>query len=35
LLLGADAVKLVREQLAALETEINVWESTSTATDFD
>jgi hypothetical protein len=33
--LGAEAVKLVREQLAALETEISVWESTSTATDFD
>jgi NAD(P)-dependent dehydrogenase (short-subunit alcohol dehydrogenase family) len=35
LLLGADAVKLVREQLTALETEISAWESTSTATDFD
>lgn len=35
LLLGKDAVNFVRNGLAVLESEIDSWESVSTATDFD
>jgi short-subunit dehydrogenase len=34
LLLGKDALKLVKERLAALSNEINTWEPTSRSTDF-
>ncbi len=35
LLLGTDAVKLVREKIAQLTSEIDAWESVSLSTDFD
>lgn len=35
LLLGPDAVRSVREKLAALRAEIDAWEAVSVATDFD
>jgi hypothetical protein len=34
LLLGKDALKLVKERLAAFSNEINTWEPTSRSTDF-
>ncbi|MDB6076559.1 MAG: short-chain dehydrogenase/reductase, partial [Akkermansiaceae bacterium] len=35
LLLGRDAVRLVREKIAALQAEIAAWESISCSTDFE
>jgi hypothetical protein len=35
LLLGKDAVNFVRAGLATLQSEIDSWQSVSTATDFD
>lgn len=35
LLLGSDAVKLVREKIAAMSSEIDLWENVSTSTDFE
>jgi NAD(P)-dependent dehydrogenase (short-subunit alcohol dehydrogenase family) len=35
LLLGKDALKLVREKLATLNTEFSLWEGTTSSTDFD
>ena len=35
LLLGKDAVRLVREKIARLEAEIDAWEGLSESTDFD
>jgi hypothetical protein len=34
LLLGKDALKLVRDKLAALSAEIDQWEALSSSTDF-
>ena len=34
LLLGPDAVKVVREKLGALQEEIKAWEALSVSTDF-
>jgi NAD(P)-dependent dehydrogenase (short-subunit alcohol dehydrogenase family) len=35
LLLGRDAISLVREKLGSLKTEFNAWEQVSSSTDFD